>query len=134
MICFKSHKIEHDSTTEIRKDTATVVKAHNDEEDEKSLTKSSGTGFAGLETDTDLQNLLKQHDGLRLQIQSVYGMTLEPDPSSRRAYGSSHGRWTQAKGDSDARGMLRDLREGHDNEGIEAFIALVAAKKGQGGE
>ena len=88
-----------------------------------------------------LQELLKKNDGLRIQLQSVYGFTLEPAPEERRfqrpqrggrwggreQFGSAqqHGSWTQVKGDKEAQGHLKRLREADEEGGVAEFVRLV---------
>lgn len=45
------------------------------------LVGSNKIDFSGLEDDADLLRLMSRYPGLRIQLQSVYGYTLEPPPS-----------------------------------------------------
>lgn len=45
------------------------------------LVGSNKIDFSGLEHDPDLLRLMSRYPGLRIQLQSVYGYTLEPPPS-----------------------------------------------------
>jgi len=109
-----------------------------------------------LEKNLQLLELLKKHDALRVQLQSVYGFTLEPAPEDRRSRGGFRGRgrgrgarggrggrdsfnplqqsgpWTQAKGDKEAQGQLKRLREAEEEGGVAEFVRLVKMMHGKG--
>ena len=102
---------------------------------------SKKPNFASLENDTDLINLMVRYPHLRIQLQSIYGLTLEPppaDPEQQRSFEPSRGRgrgrgrggwrggrgrggfhqqqprqsqWTQARGDKEAGEALKRMRD-----------------------
>jgi len=120
----------------------------------KSQIGSKKVDFTGLERNEQLLDLLKQHDGLRIRLQSVYGYTLEPAPEDRRSRGGfrgrgrgrgrggrggrggremfplaqQHGPWTQVKGDKEAQGHLKRLRESEEDDGVTEFVRLMKMK------
>jgi len=108
----------------------------------RTLVGSKKVDFAGFEDDRQLRELLNKHESLRIQLQSVYGYTLEPSPDERRNQRSfrggrggrggrdfklsiQHNSWTQAKGDKEAQGHLKRLREADEQGGIAEFVRLV---------
>lgn len=108
----------------------------------RALVGSKKVDFTGLENDQQLRELLVKHEGLRIQLQSVYGYTLEPPPDERRSQRSfrggrggrggrdlvpskQHNSWTQAKGDKEAQGRLKRLREADEDGGIAEFVRLM---------
>ncbi|CAD0050468.1 unnamed protein product [Aureobasidium pullulans] len=85
--------------------------------------------FTNFESDPELLRLLSRYPNLRIQLQSVYGLTLEPSPqeqrsSNYRGRGRGRGRggfhqqshWSQAKGDKEATESFKNMRrvEGDD--------------------
>lgn len=108
----------------------------------RTLVGSKKVDFADFENDPQMRELLTKHVNLRIQLQSVYGYTLEPSPDERRNQRSfrggrgsrggrdfkpsmQHNSWTQAKGDKEAQGHLKRLREADEEGGIAEFVRLV---------
>ncbi|KAL6710730.1 hypothetical protein ACN47E_007787 [Coniothyrium glycines] len=112
------------------------------------------TDFSILATNPKFQNLLQTHPTLLSTLQRVYGKTIEPDPedearrrrlerqtfrgrgSRGRGRGRGRGgrwdrpeRWTPKKGDSDAMGLLKVIRDGQgkdkEQEAMAEFVTLV---------
>ncbi|CAD0092517.1 unnamed protein product, partial [Aureobasidium mustum] len=95
--------------------------------------------FVGFESDPELLRLLSRYPNLRIQLQSVYGLTLEPPPQEQRSFpsrgrGRGRGRggfhhqshWSQAKGDKEATESFRNMRnaEGGD-QALAEFVQLL---------
>lgn len=95
--------------------------------------------FTNFESDPELLRLLSRYPNLRIQLQSVYGLTLEPPPqeqpsSNYRGRGRGRGRggfhqqshWSQAKGDKEATESFKNMRrvEG-DDQGLAEFVHLL---------
>ncbi|GAB7337265.1 hypothetical protein MBLNU457_g2634t1 [Dothideomycetes sp. NU457] len=144
--CYKTHKVEHatDAPKEANEpgikppeQTATQTPATK-----RALVGSKKVDFTDLENDQQLREMLTKHEGLRIQLQSVYGYTLEPPPDERRSQRSFRGgrggrggrdfmpskqhiSWTQAKGDKEAQGHLKRLREADEDGGIAEFVRLI---------
>lgn len=131
------------------------------------------TDFSILATNPKFQTLLKTHPVLLSSLQRVYAKTIEPDPEDEarrhrvesqafrgrgsRGRGRGRGRggrwnsrdeeskkWTQKKGDADAMGLLKGIRNGKgmekEKEAMEEFSQLIEElfgegekKEGQGG-
>lgn len=102
---------------------------------------SKKPNFSSLENDVDLIHLMSRYPDLRIQLQSIYGLTLEPPPpdpadqqdgfSSFRGRGRGRGRggwrgrgryghtnqqprqsqWNQAKGDKEAGDAFKRMRD-----------------------
>ena len=135
--------------------------------------------FTGFENNKELQRLVSRYPSLKVQLQTVYGLTLEPGPDEARTWnrqplpGSSQpvhdarrrgrgrgdrghrggrgakggwndvpeerqrGPWTQEKGDKEALGVIKKMREGSIGEGDDAsegmreFVELCMIKFGK---
>ncbi|KAF2154170.1 hypothetical protein K461DRAFT_292839 [Myriangium duriaei CBS 260.36] len=107
--------------------------------------------FSGFESDEILLDLLRKDPKLRIKLQSVYGLTLEPPPATSRggfrggrggrgawrgrgggSGSSGGGSWTQAKGDAEALEKLAVLRGDEGEEGgVAEFIRLVGMRFGE---
>ncbi|KAF1345482.1 hypothetical protein BDV97DRAFT_402062 [Delphinella strobiligena] len=83
--CYRPHKESHANDVPVEKaipteqivpvpEVAEPVVAHR-------LVGSNKIDFSGLEDDPDLLRLMSRYPALRIQLQSVYGYTLEPPPS-----------------------------------------------------
>ncbi|CAD0084457.1 unnamed protein product [Aureobasidium vineae] len=93
--------------------------------------------FAGFESDPELLRLLSRYPNLRIQLQSVYGLTLEPPPQEQRSFsfrGRGRGRggfqqqshWSQAKGDKEATESFRNMRTAEgDDKALAEFVQLL---------
>lgn len=91
---------------------------------------------------------MEKHAGLRIQLQSAYGFTLEPPPEQRRFnrqprgrgrggrgqfrhdQQQSHGSWTQAKGDKEAAEQIKRKRSADDGADMAEFVRLINVKYG----
>lgn len=166
-MCYKTHKAEHtqqplpqiEPSKELQAQSVQDAepKAAEPKATEQGFTvaksKSKRPNFEGLESDPDLLRLLQKYSSLRIQLQSVYGLTLEPHPDEMRQQGGfrggrggfrgrgrgrgsfmnqqgSHGKWSQAKGDKEAESLLKSQREGDNSEGVEEFVQLIKMKYG----
>ncbi|KAJ4368893.1 hypothetical protein N0V83_005975 [Neocucurbitaria cava] len=101
--------------------------------------------FSILATNPKFQDLLKTHPVLLSSMQRVYAKTIQPDPEDEarrrrlerqafRGRGFRGGerrrteRWTPKKGDADAMGLFKGIREGGEGKEKEAmaeFVTLV---------
>lgn len=96
--------------------------------------------FTGFESDPELLRLLARYPNLRIQLQSVYGLTLEPPPQEQRSFSSFRGRgrgrgrggfhqqshWSQAKGDKEATESFRNMRNvDGDEQALAEFVQLL---------
>ncbi|KAI4740540.1 hypothetical protein E4T50_09031 [Aureobasidium sp. EXF-12298] len=96
--------------------------------------------FTGFESDPELLRLLSRYPNLRIQLQSVYGLTLEPSLQEQRSFSSFRGRgrgrgrggfhqqshWSQAKGDKEATESFRNMRNvGGDEQALAEFVQLL---------
>lgn len=93
--CFKSHKETHANDVPVEKPvTQTQPVAPVPEAPAVTPSRVFGSkkpNFSILETDADLANLMGRYPNLRIQLQSVYGLTLEPPPSDPQDQQSSFG-------------------------------------------
>lgn len=135
--CYKTHKPEH----ELQVDTRPVEKELGEptKSEPKPAVRSKRQDkprFADLEKDEALSALFKQYPDLRVQLQNVYALMLEPDPDRARGQGSFRGRgggpvrWTRQRGEQEAQALLRRLRE-EENPGVVEFIELIASRSEQ---
>jgi len=144
--CYKTHKVEH-ATDPPKEANVPAIPSTEQIATPRAATKRALVGskkvdFTDLENDEQLRELLNKHEGLRIQLQSVYGYTLEPPPDERRFQRSfrggrggrggrdfmpskQHNSWTQAKGDKEAQGHLKRLREADEDGGIAEFVRLI---------
>ena len=96
--------------------------------------------FTGFESDPELLRLLSRYPNLRIQLQSVYGLTLEPPPQEQRSFSSFRGRgrgrgrggfhqqshWSQAKGDKEATESFKNMRTvDGDDQALAEFVQLL---------
>jgi hypothetical protein len=96
--------------------------------------------FTGFESDPELLRLLSRYPNLRIQLQSVYGLTLEPPPQEQRSFSSFRGRgrgrgrggfqqqshWSQAKGDKEAIESFKNMRNvDGDEQALAEFVQLL---------
>lgn len=103
------------------------------------------TDFTGFESDPELLRLLSRYPNLRIQLQSVYGLTLEPPPQEQRSFSSYRGRgrgrgrggfnqqshWSQAKGDKEATESFRNMRNvDGDEQALAEFVQLLKMRFG----
>ncbi|KAK3684501.1 hypothetical protein LTR37_020213 [Vermiconidia calcicola] len=165
--CYKPHKQSHEATAETRPPVTT-------KRDRPGTThRVPKLDFTGFENDKDLLRLLSRYPSLKVQLQMVYGLTLEPGPDEARSWnrgplpgfaqqqqsmrGGARGRgrglgrggrgggyesfdpeerqrgpWTQEKGDKEALGVIKKMREGDEEagEGLREFIELCGIKFG----
>ncbi|KAI4807080.1 hypothetical protein E4T44_11214 [Aureobasidium sp. EXF-8845] len=101
--------------------------------------------FTGFESDPELLRLLSRYPNLRIQLQSVYGLTLEPPPQEQRSFSSYRGRgrgrgrgsfnqqphWSQAKGDKEATESFKNMRNiDGDEQALAEFVQLLKMRFG----
>jgi hypothetical protein len=101
--------------------------------------------FTGFESDPELLRLLSRYPNLRIQLQSVYGLTLEPPPQEQRSFSSYRGRgrgrgrggfnqqshWSQAKGDKEATESFKNMRNiDGDEQALAEFVQLLKLRFG----
>ncbi|KAK6002388.1 hypothetical protein QM012_002026 [Aureobasidium pullulans] len=145
--CFKQHKETHANDPPRESFTQSIQPTQSAPSDSSPLPtarsalpgSSKKIDFAGFESDPELLRLLSRYPNLRIQLQSVYGLTLEPTPHdqpsfSYRGRGRGRGRgafhqqshWSQAKGDKEATESFRNMRnaEGHD-QALAEFVQLL---------
>ena len=152
--CFKSHKVTHVDTllTPPAPSEPSIPQPPPPAPTPRYLKKK--TDFSVLTTNPKFQYLLKTHPTLLSSLQRVYAKTIEPDPEdvarrlrlerqfSRGRGGRGRGRggrwnnrdeeprrWTQKKGDADAMGLLKGIRDGKgrekEKESMAEFVTLV---------
>jgi len=105
--------------------------------------------FTGFESDPELLRLLSRYPNLRIQLQSVYGLTLEPPPQEQRSFSSFRGRgrgrgrggfhqqshWSQAKGDKEATESFRNMRNvDGDDQALAEFVQLLKMRFAPGAD
>ncbi len=80
--CYKPHKASHES------ETATVdSKPKQPTKDRPGTTQRvPKVDFTGFEDDKDFQRLLTRYPALRVQLQTIYALTLEPAPEDARSW------------------------------------------------
>lgn len=118
-------------------------------------TSNNNNDFTGFEKDERLIAMFKNDKSLRLKLQSIYGLCLEPpddavQPRQNMMRGRGRGRgrgmgnrgfggrdhertrssqWTQAKGNSEALTKLTTMRDDYGEEsGVAEFIKLVGLR------
>ncbi|KAL5118250.1 hypothetical protein ACEQ8H_003922 [Pleosporales sp. CAS-2024a] len=148
LTCYKLHKTSHPEPSTAPNPTlvqATLPQPPPPARLPRYLKKKAD--FSVLATSPKFQDLLQTYPTLLPTLQRVYAATIEPDPEDdkRRRGGGSRGRgsrgrgrgrfrggfdhgdgkWTQKKGDVDGMRILEGLRQGHGDEGLKAFVALV---------
>lgn len=144
--CFKQHKDAHSNhpkepptqpTQPAQTNDAPVAPASNPVDTLPG--RSNKINFTGFESDPELLRLLSRYPNLRIQLQSVYGLTLEPPPPQERSYpfrgrGRGRGRpafhqqshWSQAKGDKEATDSFRNMRNAeNDAQALTEFVQLL---------
>lgn len=145
--CFKQHKETHANDPPKEQITQSILPTQPAPSDssQQPATRSALPGsskridFAGFESDPELLRLLSRYPNLRIQLQSVYGLTLEPTPQEQRSF-SSRGRgrgrgrggflhqshWSQAKGDKEATESFRNMRNAEgDDKALAEFVQLL---------
>lgn len=143
--CFKQHKETHANDSNQKAPPAKVDSAHIEAipltapstTANAPLGRSKKINFAGFESDPELLRLLSRYPNLRIQLQSVYGLTLEPPPAgmsnSYRGRGRGRGgrfnqqsHWSQAKGDKEATESFKNMRNAEsDAQALTEFVQLL---------
>lgn len=82
MVCYKTHKPSHE-TDDNAADNAFTQQIRDRPGTTQRIPKVDFTGF---ENDKDLQRLVLRYPDLKLQLQTVYGLTLEPGPDEARSW------------------------------------------------
>ncbi|KAI8934793.1 hypothetical protein NX059_008478 [Plenodomus lindquistii] len=151
LACFKPHKLTHPAVEPTQPSTSapSLPKPPPPAPTPRYLKKK--TDFSTLATNPKFQDLLKTHPTLLTTLQRVYAKTIEPDPEDEarpyrqsfrgrgtrgRGRGGRWGghndrpaKWTQKKGDADAMGLLKGIRDGKgrekEKEGLQEFVQLV---------
>ncbi|KAF1939166.1 hypothetical protein EJ02DRAFT_352960 [Clathrospora elynae] len=165
LLCFKSHKTTHPDPTSTPSTSAepSLPQPPPTAPTPRYLKKKNDLSV--LATNPKFQDLLKTHPTLLASLQRVYAKTIKPDPEDearrrmlernsfrgrgrgsrgrgRGGRGGSWGgheekeeRWTPKKGDADAMGLLKGIREGNgrekEKESMAEFVALVEELFGQ---
>ncbi|KAH0369012.1 hypothetical protein KCU65_g3592, partial [Aureobasidium melanogenum] len=144
--CFKQHKETHANDPPKQQSTQSIQPAPAPSDlSQAPATRpplpgsSKKIDFAGFESDPELLRLLSRYPNLRIQLQSVYGLTLEPTPQEQRSF-SSRGRgrgrgrggfhqqshWSQAKGDKEAIESFKNMRNAEaDDQALAEFVQLL---------
>lgn len=143
--CFKQHKETH-ANDPPKEQTAQPIQPVTSEPTPLPPVRNSLPGstkkidFTGFESDPELLRLLSRYPNLRIQLQSVYGLTLEPPPQEQRSFSSFRGRgrgrgrggfhqqshWSQAKGDKEATESFRNMRSvDGDDQALAEFVQLL---------
>lgn len=145
--CFKQHKETHANDPPKEQPTQSTLPTQPVPSDssQQPATRSALPGsnkkidFVGFESDPELLRLLSRYPNLRIQLQSVYGLTLEPTPQEQRSVsfrgrGRGRGRggfhqqshWSQAKGDKEATQSFRNMRNAEgDDQALAEFVQLL---------
>jgi hypothetical protein len=146
--CFKQHKESHATDPPKERSSQTVQPAQTIPSESISLPaarnplpgSSKKIDFTGFESDPELLRLLSRYPNLRIQLQSVYGLTLEPPPQEQRSFSSFRGRgrgrgrggfqqqshWSQAKGDKEATESFKNMRNvDGDEQALAEFVQLL---------
>ncbi|KAI5206893.1 hypothetical protein AUEXF2481DRAFT_7119 [Aureobasidium subglaciale EXF-2481] len=144
--CYKQHKETHANHAPRVQDTQPTQHAQSlvpESDAPKARGALAGSSrkidFTGFDSDPELLRLLSRYPNLRIQLQSVYGLTLEPPPQEQRSF-SSRGRgrgrgrggfhqqshWSQAKGDKEAADSFRNMRNAEaDDQALAEFVQLL---------
>ncbi|KAG9587323.1 hypothetical protein KCU77_g10487, partial [Aureobasidium melanogenum] len=147
LACFKQHKETHAHDPPKQQPTQSTQPTQSAPSDSSQApaTRTALPGsskkidFAGFESDPELLRLLSRYPNLRIQLQSVYGLTLEPTPQEQpsfsfRGRGRGRGRggfhhqshWSQAKGDKEAIESFRNMRNAEgDDHALAEFVHLL---------
>ena len=134
--CYKSHKPVHAAEEQTPATptplTATSVIPVDTAAESKPKPRRRPGGnkpdFTDFDNDPVLADLLRKYPKLRIQLQSVYGLMLEPASAGR---GFRGGNWTPAKGESEAVERLGRLREQEGEEGgVAEFCRRVDMRYG----
>ncbi|KAK3721711.1 hypothetical protein LTR37_002876 [Vermiconidia calcicola] len=81
--CYKPHKQSHETT----KDTVSSQAPVTTKRDRPGTThRVPKLDFTGFENDKDFLRLLSRYPSLKVQLQMVYGLTLEPGPDEARSW------------------------------------------------
>jgi hypothetical protein len=146
--CFKQHKEFHAADPPKEQSFQTVEPAQPIPSESTPLPAVRNTlpgsskkiDFTGFESDPELLRLLSRYPNLRIQLQSVYGLTLEPPPQEQRSFSSFRGRgrgrgrggfqqqshWSQAKGDKEATESFKNMRNvDGDERALAEFVQLL---------
>jgi hypothetical protein len=146
--CFKQHKESHATDPPKETPSQTVQPAQSIPSESTPLPaarnplpgSSKRIDFTGFESDPELLRLLSRYPNLRIQLQSVYGLTLEPPPQEQRSFSSFRGRgrgrgrggfqqqshWSQAKGDKEATESFKNMRNvDGDEQALAEFVQLL---------
>ncbi|KAK5136829.1 hypothetical protein LTR08_001751 [Meristemomyces frigidus] len=80
--CYKQHKTQHanDEATKIQQE----ARARRDRPG--TTQRAPKVNFSGFEKNDDLKRLLSRYPLLKIQLQAVYGHTLEPGPDDARSW------------------------------------------------
>ena len=148
--CFKQHKETH-ANDPPKEQTAQPTQPLPSEPTSLPAVRNALPGstrkidFTGFESDPELLRLLSRYPNLRIQLQSVYGLTLEPPPQEQRSFSSFRGRgrgrgrggfhqqshWSQAKGDKEATESFRNMRSvDGDDQALAEFVQLLKMRFG----
>ncbi|GAM84403.1 hypothetical protein ANO11243_023980 [Dothideomycetidae sp. 11243] len=152
--CYKTHKQIHADTTAPAPVAASPLTATSTTSiadipaPKPRRHKAAKPDFSVLESDPILADLMRKNPSLRIKLQSVYGLTLEPLPPAAakggfrpgyRGRGGFRGgmggqqHWTPAKGDAEALERLGRLRTDDGEDGAVAeFVRLVGLRFGEG--
>ncbi|KAF2848809.1 hypothetical protein T440DRAFT_428026 [Plenodomus tracheiphilus IPT5] len=156
--CFKPHKLTHPAFDPIQPTRSTLSTPLPPPPVPTPRYLKKKADFSTLATNPKFQNLLKVYPTLLTTLQRVYAKTIEPDPedearpfrqsfrgrgSRGRGRGGRWGghndrpaKWTQKKGDADAMGLLKGIRQGkgrdQEKEGMAEFVQLVEEMFGNG--
>ncbi|KAI5202103.1 hypothetical protein E4T39_04910 [Aureobasidium subglaciale] len=144
--CYKQHKETHTNdaprvqTAQPPQPVQSTVAESDTPKGRSALPGSSNKiDFTGFDSDPELLRLLSRYPNLRIQLQSVYGLTLEPPPQEQRSLfsrgrGRGRGRggfhqqshWSQAKGDKEAADSFRNMRNAEgDDQALAEFVQLL---------
>ena len=155
--CFKQHKETHanDPPKEQPPQTVQPTQTTPSESNPLPAVRNALPGstkkidFTGFESDPELLRLLSRYPNLRIQLQSVYGLTLEPPPQEQRSFSSFRGRgrgrgrggfhqqshWSQAKGDKEATESFRNMRNvDGDDQALAEFVQLLKMRFAPGAD
>lgn len=151
--CFKQHKESHAADPPKEQPTQTTQPTQPIPSEPAPLPavrnplagSSKKIDFTGFESDPELLRLLSRYPNLRIQLQSVYGLTLEPPPQEQRSFSSYRGRgrgrgrggfnqqshWSQAKGDKEATESFKNMRNiDGDEQALAEFVQLLKLRFG----
>lgn len=84
MTCYKTHKPAHETQSGDANGTSQPSQPKRDRPG--TTQRVPKVDFTGFENDKEFQRLLTRYPSLKVQLQTIYGLTLEPGPDEARTW------------------------------------------------